>query len=154
MALELRMNISFAEMAARVREKKDALPVLYQKIADSAEVALLPALQNAAPVRTGALEASITANQTSSGEGTSLQFTAGVPYAIFVLEGTRPHLIVPRDPNGVLAFIAESGDLVFTRHVNHPGTQPNPFPERAWENAKDQVITAAADAVREFISDL
>jgi hypothetical protein len=47
------------------------------------------------------------------------------PYALFVHNGTRPHLIVPRRST-VLVFWS-GGGTVFSRRVHHPGTAPNPF---------------------------
>lgn len=35
-----------------------------------------------------------------------------------------PHVIVPNKPNGVLAFEGRDGKMVFTRKVNHPGSNP------------------------------
>lgn len=35
-----------------------------------------------------------------------------------------PHIIVPNKPNGVLAFEGSDGEMVFTRRVNHPGSNP------------------------------
>lgn len=35
-----------------------------------------------------------------------------------------PHVIVPTKPNGVLAFEGRDGGTVFTRRVNHPGSNP------------------------------
>lgn len=49
---------------------------------------------------------------------------------LFVLNGTRPHLIRPRRKKGVLRFEV-GGDVVFTRLVRHPGTRPNNFMARA-----------------------
>lgn len=47
-------------------------------------------------------------------------------YARFHHEGTRPHLIRPRKPGGVLRFSVQ-GRVVFTRLVRHPGTRPNHY---------------------------
>ncbi|MDQ0962061.1 hypothetical protein QFZ66_005939 [Streptomyces sp. B4I13] len=52
------------------------------------------------------------------------------PAVRFVLDGTRPHLIRPRRPKGVLRFEV-GGHVVFTRLVRHPGTRPNDFMARA-----------------------
>lgn len=57
------------------------------------------------------------------------------PAASYVMNGTKPHDIYPRKSNGVLRFTA-GGRIVFTRHVSHPGTQPNPFLWRALLAAK------------------
>jgi len=37
--------------------------------------------------------------------------------------GSRPHEIVPKRPGGLLRFIV-GGEVVYTRHVDHPGTRP------------------------------
>jgi hypothetical protein len=50
-----------------------------------------------------------------------------VEYALDVHDGTRPHRIEPRDPDGVLRFEGSDGGIVYTKYVNHPGTRPRPF---------------------------
>lgn len=47
----------------------------------------------------------------------------------FVLDGTRPHIIVPRRAKA-LRFEA-GGSVVFARRVRHPGTKANNFLGRA-----------------------
>lgn len=56
------------------------------------------------------------------------------PAAVFVIHGTRPHVILPRRARA-LRFTA-SGRVVFAARVNHPGTRPNPFLLRALEAAR------------------
>ena len=58
------------------------------------------------------------------------------PAASYVLQGTNPHEIRPRRPNGVLRFTLKGGRVVYARHVNHPGTKPNNFLWRAMLAAK------------------
>lgn len=60
-----------------------------------------------------------------------------VPYANYVHGGTRPHVIRPRSPGGVLAFKI-GGQMVFTKRVNHPGTKANPFYDRAIEQSEGE----------------
>lgn len=57
----------------------------------------------------------------------------------YIEEGTRPHKITPKKPGGSLRFMAresasysdgtpiKTGDTVFAKEVNHPGTRPRPF---------------------------
>lgn len=52
------------------------------------------------------------------------------PAALYVTGGTRPHIIRPRRPGGVLRFMV-NGQVVYARYVNHPGTKPNDFLLRA-----------------------
>ena len=52
--------------------------------------------------------------------------TAHAKYARYVHDGTRPHIIRPKNPGGVLRFTM-NGHVVFARSVNHPGTRARPF---------------------------
>lgn len=55
-----------------------------------------------------------------------------VPYAKYVIKGTSPHVIKPKNPGGVLKFFWwKKGRRVAFKHVNHPGTAPNNFLGRA-----------------------
>jgi len=60
-----------------------------------------------------------------------------VPYAGFVHNGTPPHVIVPKRPGGVLVFQI-GGKTIFTKRVNHPGTNANPFYDRAVQQSDDE----------------
>jgi hypothetical protein len=78
-----------------------------------------------APVRTGEMRRSV--QQRSSGlEG---EVMVGAPYAVFVASGTQPHIIRPVRAQALRFEVG--GDVVFAKRVQHPGTQPNPFVERA-----------------------
>lgn len=52
-----------------------------------------------------------------------------VDYARYVNDGTRPHVIRPKNAK-VLRFVV-GGQVVFARVVHHPGTRANPFLDRA-----------------------
>ena len=56
------------------------------------------------------------------------EVVVGVPYAKYVIEGTRPHEIVPRNAN-VLHWVQNNEDH-FAYRVSHPGNRPNNFPEK------------------------
>ncbi len=58
------------------------------------------------------------------------------PYALFVHEGTRPHPIAVVNKK-VLAN-KRMGQF-FGKRVQHPGTRPNPFMQRAIENSKSKI---------------
>ncbi len=61
------------------------------------------------------------------------------PIAAYVTRGTAPHPIDPVNAT-FLHFIGSDGTEVFTRHVDHPGTAPNPFHIAAWEAQRDVVL--------------
>lgn len=66
--------------------------------------------------------------QVRRGPGGEFQGVVNVrhPAALYVTRGTRPHIIRPRRPGGVLRFTV-NGQVVYARYVNHPGTRPNDF---------------------------
>lgn len=65
---------------------------------------------------------------------------ATAPHAIFTIVPTRPHAIRPRRAGGVLVFYwPEAGGTVFFRHVQHPGTTPSGWWERALAQFHDVV---------------
>lgn len=76
-----------------------------------------------------------------------VSFTSGVDYLKFVLEGTKPHVIVPRAAKA-LRFMVR-GKLVFATRVMHPGTKANPFPDRARRPFLQQAREIMATSMRE-----
>lgn len=80
-----------------------------------------------APVDTGRLAQAIKEDPiTSDGPfRVTGSVTSHAPYSVFVHEGTRPHVIRPRNASA-LRFKA-GGETVFASSVNHPGTRARPF---------------------------
>jgi len=96
-----------------------------------------------APVDTGRLRASIRVERRSV-LGLRMRWTIGsdVEYAPMVNDGTRPHIIRPKNAK-VLRFKV-GGQTVFARVVHHPGTRAQPFLDRALREvagARDYRIT-------------
>lgn len=87
------------------------------------------ASQAAVPVDSGALKAS--GELVERGDG-AVTFRYTADYAAAVEGGTEPHPIEPDDAD-VLAFEVEDGTTVFTTHVDHPGTEPQPFVQPGFE---------------------
>lgn len=72
---------------------------------------------------------------------TALSYLRGVVsanalYSIYVHEGTKPHIIVPKNRK-VLANKRKG--IIFGKRVQHPGTKPNRFIVRAVENSKETI---------------
>lgn len=83
------------------------------------------------PVKTGTLRDSIVkraVEETSTGLG--IRVVATAKYALFVHEGTTPHVIYAKN-SSVLAFNWPNGPngpgVYFFKQVNHPGTKAVPF---------------------------
>lgn len=98
--------------------------------------------------RTGVLRSQIVSWHTD----TTGEVAANASYARWVESGTQPHLIVG---NPFLRF-EWRGEWVSFRAVNHPGTQPRPFMQRAgeWGEAVlfDGLSAFTQDAIRKFNS--
>lgn len=78
------------------------------------------------PIRTGRLKRSIKVYKHEryvNGQG--IRIGTSVPYASFVHDGTKPHLIIPNNKRA-LKF-TKKGQVIITKRVNHPGTRPNRF---------------------------
>ena len=58
-----------------------------------------------------------------------------VRYAIYVHEGTRPHIILPRFKQALWW----EGAPHPVKKVHHPGTKPNPFMEKIRSNAEQEI---------------
>jgi HK97 gp10 family phage protein len=98
-------------------------------------------------VRSGALLNSISGTKkvtvnTNTGELEGEIGTEGVPYAAIQEFGgiTRPHVILPRN-SSVLAFL-QNGNQVFSKGVNHPGSNipARPFLRPALAAKREEII--------------
>lgn len=111
-----RVFIQFADKDAKKRANK---------VEDAAKI-------EAPEGKTGGLRKGIKTTQSRDILGrysTGYDVTSNAPYSIFVLKGTRPHVITG---NPLLAFFwPKMGANVVFRSVNHPGTSANNFLGRA-----------------------
>jgi hypothetical protein len=81
------------------------------------------------PVVTGRLRGAIRRNNASAKRATvQAHYTA-----VFVDAGTRRHTLVPKRANGL--YFTDGGRAVFAKRVDHPATRPQPFRERAMDEA-------------------
>jgi hypothetical protein len=99
--------------------------------------------------RTGALTASMHSHASSSGPfGYFGHVEATAPYAGFVDDGTRQHVIAAR-PGGWLRWIGADGRPVFRRAVLHPGTQARRFSREAVDTFNNRVSLRVESAMGE-----
>ena len=68
------------------------------------------------------------------------------PIARYVVRGTRPHPIDPVNAD-FLHWTGDGGEDVYAKHVDHPGTAPNPFHIEAWERHRDEILAMYRDLV-------
>lgn len=90
---------------------------------------VLEQMYREAPKDTGLLQATFRLQARTPGGGYGATVIAGrdgvTDYLQFVIDGTPPHIIRPRQARA-LRFVA-GGRVVFARQVRHPGTRPNDF---------------------------
>lgn len=134
-------GLDFDEVASKF--SKELKQKLIEKLAD---IAYAKAFYGA-PWRTGKLAGSIV-KDVYEGEAS---VAALAPYAMYVVMGTAPHEIRPVNAS-VLAFEV-GGGMVFTRLVRHPGTRPNPFMQRAADEARGKIEETFAELWLELISE-
>lgn len=158
--VDIKGDDTFAERLA----KKFALIDL-TKFADAISPIVLAALRTQAPKVTGVMAAELSSKRTSGADATSvftkIEFRGPKHPLDWVLHGTFPHVIKPKEssrvikgaqtiefregkkvhkkPKHVLAFDWH-GERVYFFRVNHPGiVHPSNFPERAWRSVQPEV---------------
>lgn len=78
-------------------------------------------------VQTGLLKRSIHKSWfTGRDDDLGIRVGSDVDYSYMHHEGTQPHVIRPRNARA-LRWVADNGDVVFARSVQHPGTAPNRY---------------------------
>lgn len=116
---------------------------LASKLLDDAAQILLEETRRQAPRDTGRLRDSL---RLQSAGRLTRTVASDVPYAHYVIRGTRPHLIRPRRRKALWWPDAPHP----LAKVLHPGTRPNPFPERGVDEAMPRIesrLRGFADAV-------
>lgn len=85
----------------------------------------------------------------------SLGYTLSDPQPLgkFIRLGTKPHLITPRGSGYPLRFFWKKvGRNVAFYSVNHPGTKPNPYMERATNRMQPDMDKSAARISTRYVS--
>lgn len=100
----------------------DRLPTALTNLLDDLAADVEVLMKDEAPVRLGDLQNSVTTDTVSNLERL---VWPSMFYAPFVIMGTRPHPI-----NSAVMI---DGNWVYIK--DHPGTSPNPFPDRAADRA-------------------
>lgn len=80
----------------------------------------------------------------AGGGRVAMTWTSEVPYAEFVIAGTAPHPIYPKNARAL------HWDDVFALHVEHPGTKPDPFPQRAIDRLLPEMTASLAELFEEI----
>lgn len=112
----------------------------------------LRAMKMHSPFKTGKMRQGIGSRLEPSAGSMWVVLYSTASYAPYVLGGTRAHTIAARNAKA-LRWIANSGHggVMFAKSVQHPGTKPNNFPERALAPITTLILQSFADAAREAI---
>lgn len=104
---------------------------------DKLESEFLRRVREFAPKRTGSYSRSWKTKEKSQER---IIFWTTMPDLYVILEfGTRGHEILPNEKR-VLRFVDQSGRVVFTMRVEHPGTAPRPHARTALEDTVRDAI--------------
>lgn len=111
-----------SRLGLRLRSAQAVAPQRMDAWLDQVGDRLVEVMRDKAPDRSGELRNHIVK---ISEPGKVRVGIYGVPYARYVIEGTRPHVIRPRQASALAFRIG--GKLVVVKVVHHPGTRPNTF---------------------------
>lgn len=132
-----------------VRARRDGLRQLGARYVQEA--------RKEAPKRSGKFAEGLSYRTYVRGDTPELRTYSPQPLGRWIIDGTPPHKIVARNAPA-LSFEWPGGPAgpgrYFFKSVNHPGTQPNPFHERAWENIKGEAESALRAMTRSFVVNL
>ena len=95
-------------------------------------VIITKSIKDETPVKTGTLKRGI---RPTYGRLKAVISPHNAPYAIFVHEGTQPHIIEPVTKKALFW----KGALHPVKRVKHPGTKANPFMTRGLDKSMDNV---------------
>jgi hypothetical protein len=99
-------------------------------------------------IKSGALFQSVFNRQISGGREVGHD-RARAPHAAFVIQGTRPHGIAPKNKKA-LRWAGPNG-FIFSKFVNHPGYKGDPYMDNASDKALAQFNTILDTVLRESI---
>jgi hypothetical protein len=134
------MTVDLGEIRITGRDIDRIERTIVEPDLDRRAVNVQAALVRGVPKRTGRLASTIRKSPGRTATGPHRDVTVGragmTDYLGYILNGTPPHIIRARQnrPNATLRFMA-GGQIVYTRAVNHPGTKPNSFMDRALPEA-------------------
>ncbi len=124
------INIGSQALEGELSRIADRLPSALTNLLDDLAADVEVLMKDEAPVRLGDLQNSITTDEVSSLERL---IWPTVEHAAFVILGTSPH-VIEGSP-----WLYWEGAEHPVRRVMHPGTSPNPFPDRAADRADSYI---------------
>jgi hypothetical protein len=87
-----------------------------------------------APKKTGRYAREITTRNITGPDMAGFEVLSPGPLGTFIQKGTRPHVIRAKNAPMLRFYWPKVGRVVYFKSVNHPGTKPNRFYNRALQN--------------------
>lgn len=100
--------------------------------------------------RTGMLERSVRSEVSGDTHGIVYLDEGVAKYGVYVHEGTRPHVIKPRNKT-VLRWPGKGG-FVFSKIAHHPGTKPDQFLYEALDDCSGEIDKIFDDEIDNAVS--
>ena len=133
-----------SKLAEALRQTAHQSQITTQQVLIRASNQILAEMESRVPVKTGKLRDSlrieVDPDRVTIGPNQNI-----ADYGGYVEFGTKPHVIRPKKPGGVLVF-KMNGMTVYAKKVHHPGTKAQPFVRPAFEAWVDSLGTMAAEA--------
>ena len=131
---------TFRDMAGRfAKSSKEVISARRDAVRAMGKKYVVAAKKEAPKGETGKFANSIGFQTYQTTDGVGFRAYASQPLFTWITEGTDPHII---RGNPILAFFWQRGPagpgMYFYHWVNHPGTKPNPFHLRAYDEVKDE----------------
>jgi HK97 gp10 family phage protein len=140
-----------SRLADALRQTANDSQITTQQVLVQSANQILAEMESRVPVDTGRLRNSlqirVDTDRVTIGPNENI-----ADYGGYVEFGTKPHVIRPKTPGGVLVF-KMNGTTVFAKKVNHPGTKAQPFVRPAFEAWVDSLGTMAAEANIKVLKD-
>lgn len=140
------------EFARKLAEVEETLMEYLEEAMKTAVLLVESTAKELVPVDSGRLRSSI-ASEVEKVATNVIKGLVGtnVEYAKYVEFGTSSHMITA--DSGYLHFTVD-GEEVFTKSVNHPGTEAQPFLRPAIETHRDDIIELFEAAVEDAIDEV
>lgn len=128
--LSFQINVSTMGLEKALMNKANQIPGRVSKLGEDLTRIAHKWVQREAPRKTGKLKASVQKVSTNTG-GMIFLSKSIAPYSDYVIDGTRPHVIVAKNKRALFW----KGGKHPVKKVKHPGTKSNPFVDRGFNKS-------------------
>lgn len=132
--MDVKISVNFNGLDKAFVQKQNMMNSQVSKLARDLTDIAYKWVQREAPRKTGNLKARGIRKSISGNTGIVFTSKADVKYVDWVIDGTRPHDIVPKRKQA----LSWPGGSHPVKRVHHPGTRSNPFVDRGAQNMEGE----------------